>query len=263
MSIINPKALQELKNSVEKYKENKPFPYLIIDNFLNINILKGVILDLWTLKLNEASFKFTSKSPYEYNKYTYDQKKLKETNKKYITKVIDTLNCKEFIEILEDLTEIKDIIKNTEGGVKGSGVHRTLKDGYLGIHTDFNTYEDKIHGKMDRRINILIYLNPKWKEEYKGHLKLYEKKTDIEQISDENSNNNKKILPILNRCVIFNTTKDSWHGHDEPLNTPQNVFRNSIANYYYTKSKGENDFEDEKPHSTRWWINNFRDINGK
>jgi len=178
---------------------------------------------------------------------------LKICNKKIISDIIDELNSLEFIQLLEELTDVPNIIKNTNGGVKGSGVHRVIKGGYLGIHTDFNSYEDKTMGKMDRRINILIYLNPDWKKEYGGELKLYEK---------NNKKNKKEILPILNRCVIFNTTKNSWHRHDEPLNTPDNIYRNSIANYYYTKSKGNVDFEGDKPHSTRWWINNFKDLKG-
>ena len=156
--------------------------------------------------------------------------------------------------MLENLSGIKNIVTNTKGGVKGSGAHRTIKDGYLEIHTDFNTYYDKKKKiKLDRRINILIYFNPDWKDEYKGDLKLIEK---------NNKNNIKIIKPILNRCVIFNTNSKSWHGHDIPLNTPENVYRDSIANYYYTKSIGDTDFEGDKCHTTRWWINNFKDING-
>ena len=45
------------------------------------------------------------------------------------------------------------------------------------------------------------------------------------------------IAPLLNRCVIFNTDYDSFHGHPEPMTCPKNVYRKSIALYYYTKSK--------------------------
>ena len=46
-----------------------------------------------------------------------------------------------------------------------------------------------------------------------------------------------KITPILNRCVIFNTDYDSFHGHPEPMTCPENVYRKSIALYYYTNAK--------------------------
>ena len=44
----------------------------------------------------------------------------------------------------------------------------------------------------------------------------------------------RKILPVFNRCVIFNTDTDSYHGHPEQMTCPEDQFRRSIALYYYT-----------------------------
>ena len=140
--------------------------------------------------------------------------------------------------------------------LKGAGIHRILNNGYLQFHTDFNTYyknnvkrDKKIH--LDRRINLLLYMNPEWKDEYNGHLMLCDK--DKKQCV-------KKILPILNRCVIFNTTNRSIHGHPKPLNVPPGIERNSIAIYYYTKNDRDGvDFEGDKPHSTIW-CKNIKDL---
>jgi len=62
-------------------------------------------------------------------------------------------------------------------------------------------------------------------------------------------------MPILNRCVIFNTTNSSLHGHPEPLMGP---IRESIAVYYYTKNKynGVCDFEYDTPHTTIFYNTN-------
>jgi hypothetical protein len=43
----------------------------------------------------------------------------------------------------------------------------------------------------------------------------------------------KKIQPIFNRCVIFETCKGSFHGHPEPLKCPASVKRRSLALYYF------------------------------
>jgi len=219
---------------------------------LKKNICIKIVEDVNKLKLKKATHKFTNKNcPYEYNKYTYDLSKCTPLLKD----VFKELDSPEFITILSELTNVKNIVINTEGGARGSGIHKTRKGGYLGIHTDFNTYKHSKYGNLDRRINILIYLNPEWKEEYNGHLKLIER---------GNKSNQKQVLPILNKCVIFNTTKHSWHGHDIPLNTPDNILRCSIANYYYTKNTNKNkDFENDPQHNTRWWNNNYKDINGK
>ena len=44
----------------------------------------------------------------------------------------------------------------------------------------------------------------------------------------------KSISPELNRCVIFNTTSSSYHGHPEPISCPENISRRSIATYYFS-----------------------------
>lgn len=82
-------------------------------------------------------------------------------------------------------------------------------------------------------------MNKNWKDEYNGHLELWDFK-----------NNNKgklleKISPIFNRAVIFETNEISYHGHPHPLNTPKNINRKSIATYYYTKERDGNEISPE------------------
>jgi len=47
----------------------------------------------------------------------------------------------------------------------------------------------------------------------------------------------REVAPLFNRCVVFNTDATSYHGHPDPLTTPEGVYRRSIALYYYTASK--------------------------
>ena len=121
------------------------------------------------------------------------------------------------------------------------------------IHTDFNFYNHKKYGLLDRRINLLLYLNPNWKEEYNGHFML----ADVEKKIIC-----KKILPILNRCIIFNTCNKSLHGHPERLKIPDNISRQSFALYYYTKNNGKGiDFEGHKKHNTIFYdYNKFKKL---
>jgi hypothetical protein len=46
-----------------------------------------------------------------------------------------------------------------------------------------------------------------------------------------------KVPPVFNRCVIFNTDADSYHGHPEPMACPEGTYRRSVALYYYTVEK--------------------------
>jgi hypothetical protein len=43
--------------------------------------------------------------------------------------------------------------------------------------------------------------------------------------------------------VIFTISEESLHGHPVPLNTPENVSRNSIALYYFTEVNPSDDYE--------------------
>ncbi len=90
------------------------------------------------------------------------------------------------------------------------------------IHTDF-PFHKKL--KLWRRVNVLVYLNKDWEESWGGSLELWN--SDLQNCS-------KKILPIINRVVIFRTGNGSFHGHPMPLSAPEGVFRRSIALYYYT-----------------------------
>lgn len=221
--------------------ENYPFPHTIIDNFLKNHTLDNILLNINNLKDNDANSKFINpSSPFEYNKYAFSS-----NFGDYLKELFMELNSPEFIKHLETITGIKDLITN-DITLPGAGIHRIKNGGYLKLHTDFNSYYNH-YGKLDRRINLLIYMNPEWKEEYNGSLCLCDK---------EKNSCVKKILPILNRCVIFNTSNKSIHGHPEVLNTPENICRQSIAVYYYTKNNNiQYDFEGDVDHSTIWYPN--------
>ena len=218
--------------------EEYPFKHIVIDNFFKPECVDSILENINKLKNKNAQVKRISKGP-QFNKFGFN------TNfGDYLKQIFIELNSDIFINFLEELTDIKGIIRN-KINLTGAGIHRIKKKGYLKLHTDFNTcpYENDY---IDRRINVLIYFNPNWKQEYNGDLLLCDKDT---------KKSVKKIMPILNRCVIFTTNNKSIHGHPESLNTPDNIFRQSIAVYYYTKNTNyPNDFEgDDINRGTTWY----------
>jgi len=217
------------------YTETYPFPHVVIDNFLEVDSLEKIVAEVKTMNSNDAYYKAVHRpNILEFNKFAF-----KYNFPPTIDKLFKELVSDSFIQSIERLTGIEPIIRN-DLSLAGAGLHRICKEGYLSIHTDFNTYTHEEHGKLDRRINILIYLNPVWEEEFKGHLWLCNEREAI-----------KKILPILNRCVIFNTTSKSFHGHPERLCVPEGICRESIACYYYTKNVNDPlDFEGLPQHPT-------------
>jgi hypothetical protein len=107
----------------------------------------------------------------------------------------------------------------------GGGLHQIVRGGKLGIHSDFNKHE--AYG-LDRRLNLLLYLNKNWREEYGGHLQLWDRNmTKCEA----------KISPHFNRMMIFGTTDFTYHGHPDALQCPEGMTRKSLALYYFTNGR--------------------------
>ena len=132
-------------------------------------------------------------------------------------------NARPMLEFLEGLTTIPALIPDPY--FVGGGYHETGQGGKLGIHADFRI-NDRLH--LHRRINVIIYLNESWDDAWGGQLELWDRAMTERRHA---------VAPIFNRCVVFNTDADSFHGHPEPLQTPPGVMRRSIALYYYTASK--------------------------
>lgn len=210
-------------DNAERYAGAAPFPYICIDGFLTP---EGLALALRAFpKMDDPSWKLPV-HPHVVNKYVtgYDKRSLKDTLfNDDARRLFSHLTAGSFLFFLELLTRIKSVMPDPyfiEGGF-----HCVGDKGKLDVHADFTPH--KAFG-MQRRINMLLYLNEDWKPEYGGGLGLY----------DEDMKRKVYIAPILNRCVIFNTSYTSYHGHPEPMNLPEGVMRKSIALYYYTPPTG-------------------------
>jgi Rps23 Pro-64 3,4-dihydroxylase Tpa1-like proline 4-hydroxylase len=109
-----------------------------------------------------------------------------------------------------------------DAGLHGGGIHRTKAGGHLNLHIDY-----AIHPKLfaERRLNLIIYLNPEWRTEWLGQLELWAGDGKPEHFI-------KKVEPGWNKAVLFATGDNSWHGFPEPLRCPTTVTRTSLAMYY-------------------------------
>lgn len=206
--------------SVDEYSDiflhNSPYPHIVIDNFLSEETANKA---LSSFELNENWINCSLVN--NYKKYQLTKKNfMNET----CNQIFDELASKEWIDKVKKITKINDIFLDTS--LDGGGLHQIFNNGSLNIHSDFNSHT--INKTWRRVLNILIYLNKDWKEEYNGNLELWDEKVQ---------NNIKSIPPIFNRCVIFKTDKKSFHGHPEKLKLPSNMSRKSIAAYYFVDEK--------------------------
>jgi len=201
-----------LKEAKESYDNADPYPHLVIDNFLPVDVLNRVVdnfpkpneLDWWVFNDNNE-IKLGSKKEMQLPQVARN--------------VCQELNSGYVLDWLESLTGVPGLIADTR--LFGGGLHQIVSGGKLGIHVDFNI---EPHTKLRRRLNFLIYLNKDWQDEWEGHLELW----DVNKTKCV-----KRIAPEFNRAVIFNTNDSSWHGHPIPLKTPEHITRKSLALYYY------------------------------
>ncbi len=211
MNLPNPDSL------TKDYLAAWPFAHIYLDNVFGPADLEAILSEWPTKHFNLTSFwqqKLKCGTP--------DESKMGPRTREFI----HYLNSQEFITWLERLTAIPNLIPDPK--LVGGGLHEILPTGRLGIHADFNVHPDT---KLDRRINVLVYLNKDWKDEYNGSLELY----------DQDMDDHIKVPPLFNRMAIFSTTSVSYHGHSAPLACPADRSRKSIAMYYYTNGRPANE----------------------
>jgi Rps23 Pro-64 3,4-dihydroxylase Tpa1-like proline 4-hydroxylase len=214
-------ALAQAK--AEEYKANSPYPHIYFDDFLPLEVAEAALGDFPEPK--EVDW-HAYRDVNQHKKLAFDAvEKLPSS----IRDVLYFLNTRPMLKFLETLTGIQSVLPDPN--YTGGGLHQIRPGGLLEVHADFS-YHNGL--RLDRRINVLIYLNKDWKEEYGGHFELWDREVKRAE---------RKILPVFNRCAIFSTTSVSFHGHPEPLACPPDRNRKSIATYYYSNGRPEEDPE--------------------
>jgi len=204
------------KSHAAAYQANKPYPHIVIDNFLPAEVCDTIIRALPGDE-TQASEKQDATTQLK-RSFGYDP-----AVNPLIRHMFNEFNGPTLLAFLETLTGIEGLAPDPY--LYGGGVHQTRAGGFLKIHADFNWHKKL---RLDRRINLILFLNPNWDPSWGGELELWD---------DDMTRCEHKILPVANRCVVFNTTDFSMHGHPDPVRCPENVRRSSLAFYYYTNGR--------------------------
>ncbi len=206
MHVINAAPLKQL------FVGAKPFDHVVIDDLF----IPEVLEELASKFPDPKEFKWwVYSNPLEKKLAFNDLTQLDPCFKSYF----DFMNG-DFLEFLKKMTGLEDLIPDP--GLNGGGLHQIMPGGKLDVHEDYNIHRGL---KAFRKLNAIVYLNKDWKDEYEGHLQIYD--ADMTKLE-------KTIAPIFNRLVIFRTDQGSNHGHPTPLACPEGMSRKSLATYYYT-----------------------------
>ncbi len=208
-----------------------PFPHIVMENFIKQDVLKRVSSEFPDLsKLNDTVIQFNN------------SKEIKLAGKGMQVLSPAALELNSYLQSdlmmnwLNDLTSIEEPLIS-DPYLSGGGYHEIKTGGLLKVHADFNKHP-KLN--LDRRLNLLIYLNEDWKDEWGGALQLFDKHMDKAI---------QTVYPRFNTAVIFTTTSYTYHGHPDALACPENRSRRSLAYYYFSTGRPQNEVSNEK-HST-------------
>jgi hypothetical protein len=198
------------------YANAKPYPHIVLDDFFDPEIVDGVLEEFpkpdairWQRFDNANEIKLASAADASFGSLT--------------RLFLYHLNSITFLEFLSQVTGVDNLIPDPR--FEGGGLHQIVRGGKLGVHADFNKHAVY---DLDRRLNLLLYLNKNWREEYGGHLQLWDR--DMTRCQA-------KVAPLFNRVMIFSTTDFTYHGHPDPLLCPEGVTRKSLALYYFTNGR--------------------------
>ena len=210
---LKPDECREFGRSLaDQYRNATPFPHIVMDDFLEPDVLRGVLAEFPSSADKEFFDREQERLKFQYQPH--------ESPSGLVRNLFAELNSQAFLGFLEELTGMKGLISDPY--FDGGGLHETKRGGHLGVHADFNIH-DRL--KVERKLNLLVYLNEDWNDDYGGDLELWDKQMKGCVV---------RVKPVFGRAVIFNTALDSFHGHPDPLNCPPDRSRRSMATYYYS-----------------------------
>lgn len=208
----------DVEEARRRFRDASPFPHICLDNFLEPGFAEEVA----------HAFPSYSRASQVGESFAAVNENLKVQISDYtefpdpVRRLSDVLSAPEFLRDLSTITGIEGLLWDNQ--LAGGGMHQTASSGHLDVHVDFNRTDTGLF----RRLNILLYLNPVWEDPWGGVLELWDR--DVKR-------RHHALSPILNRCVIFETSEISYHGVTA-VRCPPSVSRKSFAAYYYTADPG-------------------------
>ena len=140
-------------------------------------------------------------------------------------KIFDVLQSEPVVKMMRTITGIDAL--ESDPHLHGAGLHAYPHNGKLDVHLDYSIHP--VSGK-ERRVNLIVYINQGWQDEYGGHLQLW---------NNNLSECTQVITPSFNSAVLFRTSDISFHGLPAPIKCPPGEYRKSLAIYYISPAREE------------------------
>lgn len=210
----------------QRFSDAKPFPHVVIDGFLTEPSLRSLLASIPPPEPSKKSSDYLfAKNKFENPTFARDAQVLGE--------IREELLSERFARFLSSVYG-KPLFVDPK--FVGGGIHQGGEGSFLDMHADFSRHP--VHKEWLRELNILLYLNEDYKEEYGGHLELEHAET----------RERGRVSPVLNRLVLMLTKGHTLHGY-KPISFPPGRYRTSLAAYAYSI---DHDFQARPERSTLW-----------
>jgi hypothetical protein len=221
-------ALEGLADRLQRdYASAQPFPHVVLDNFLPAAAARRLVEEFPPVAEfapddqagGHKAGKFDSSPRTALGAFTRS--------------LLAQLCCSPFMDFLERLSGVSGLLPDPRG--VDSALRHFVRGGRLDVHADFNR---KGRLGLERRVNLIVYLNERWPAGYGGALELWDR---------EMAGCVTRIPPVFNRAVVFCVADDAYHGFPDPVRCPEGESRKSLQLYYYAAPR-----PGVAPHSTIW-----------
>jgi hypothetical protein len=230
-AIVSQRVLDDAGELGRAFATARPFRHVVIDDFLEREFCAQLLAEFPPFDprraLNEAG-EVGAKAVVE---------QIRAIGPAYAA-LDDAIQMPEFLALVSRLTGIPDLLYDPH--YFGGGTHENREGQDLDPHVDFNRHPLT---RWHRRLNLIVYLNPEWDDAWGGSLELHSNpRADDDRVT--------LVTPLMNRCVIFETTESSWHGFSRITLPPERarLSRKSLALYFYTVERPAEELADT--HST-------------
>jgi len=212
---------EQINGWKKKFNEASPFRFIVIDNFLDLELAGHLSTEFPSLNEMDVNYNGINERKSEHSSFDNLHPSFKNLKRilaqRKITETIEKIARIDNLQVIEDRY--------------GIGLHQGGRNSFLDIHVDYNLHPIK---KKQRRLNLIIFLNREWQEEWGGSLEFWSK--DLSQCMQS-------ILPVFNRAVLFECTEYSYHGYSQ-ITCPENTTRKSFYQYYFSEPEQKLIFHD-------------------
>ena len=232
-NFVSSRVLDSVASYAESFQAGQPFRHVVIDDFLEPGFCSDIC---------EQFPEFSAAHAVNENRQLGGKatREAVRTLGQAFELADDLVQNPEFLSLVERITGVDRL--HYDPWYFGGGTHENREGQDLDPHVDFNYHpiSDK-----HRRLNLIVYLNEEWSDDWGGSLQLH-RDPYLEPAHDEIVT----VTPLMNRCVIFETSEHSWHGFKriELPGDKKDLSRKSFAVYFYTDKRPARESADE--HST-------------